>query len=88
MGALRAWVASIRRSPWRGLAVVAVAGALVAGAIVLATRPGPAPSPPASVRAVALGDSVPYGHGLSNPYLTPQIGLPVRDTRPAAVSAE
>ena len=79
MGALRAWVASIRRSPWRGLAVVAVAGALVAGAIVLATRPGPAPPPPASVRAVALGDSVPYGHGLSNPYLTPQIGLPVRD---------
>jgi hypothetical protein len=31
------------------------------------------------VRAVALGDSVPYGHGLSNPYLTPQIGLPGRD---------
>ncbi len=25
---------------------------------------------------VALGDSVPYGHGLANPYLTPQIGLP------------
>ena len=29
-------------------------------------RPGPSPS----------GDSVPYGHGLANPYLTPQIGLP------------
>ncbi len=25
---------------------------------------------------MALGDSVPYGHGLANPYLTPQIGLP------------
>jgi hypothetical protein len=31
------------------------------------------------VRAVALGDSVPYGHGLANPYLTPQIGLPSVD---------
>ena len=29
-----------------------------------------------STRAVALGDSVPYGHGLANPYVTPQIGLP------------
>ena len=32
---------------------------------------------PASVtRYVALGDSVPYGHGLNNPYITAQIGLP------------
>jgi hypothetical protein len=30
----------------------------------------------ASNRYVALGDSVPYGHGLANPYTTPQIGLP------------
>ena len=46
---------------------------------MLATRsspPAPAPSPAASTRAVALGDSVPYGHGLANPYVTPQIGLP------------
>jgi hypothetical protein len=61
------------------LAVVAVVGALVAGVVLVVTRPGPAPSPPASVRAVALGDSVPYGHGLANPYLTPQIGLPRND---------
>jgi hypothetical protein len=40
--------------------------------------PGPAPPPPPVERAVALGDSVPYGHGLANPYQTPQIGLPVR----------
>ncbi len=55
--------------------------ALVAGGVVLATRSSPpapttAPSPALSTRAVALGDSVPYGHGLANPYLTPQIGLP------------
>jgi hypothetical protein len=55
--------------------------ALVAGGVALATRnsqPAPtiAPSPTLSTRAVALGDSVPYGHGLANPYLTPQIGLP------------
>jgi hypothetical protein len=79
VGRLRAWGAAIRRSPWRGLAVVAVAGALVAGAVLVATHGHPAPSPPPSVRAVALGDSVPYGHGLANPYLTPQIGLPASD---------
>ena len=38
--------------------------------------PTTAPSPALSTRAVALGDSVPYGHGLANPYPTPQIGLP------------
>lgn len=79
MGRLRTWGAVLRRSPWRGLAVVAVVGALVTGVVLLSTHPGPAPSPPASVRAVALGDSVPYGHGLANPYLTPQIGLPSSD---------
>jgi hypothetical protein len=70
------------------LAVVAVVGALVAGGVLLATRPGPAPTPPPSVRAVALGDSVPYGHGLANPYLTPQIGLPSGDVSqgPAALA--
>ena len=78
MGRLRAWGAALRRSPWRGLAVVGVVGALAAGAVLLATRPGTAPPPP-SVRAVAFGDSVPYGHGLANPYLTPQIGLPSGD---------
>jgi hypothetical protein len=51
---------------------------LIAGGILLATRPGKptALTPFASTRAVALGDSVPYGHGLANPYLTPQLGLP------------
>jgi hypothetical protein len=29
-----------------------------------------------TTRYVALGDSVPYGHGLANPYPQPQIGLP------------
>ena len=87
MGRLRAWGAAIRRSPWRGLAVVGVVGALAAGAVLLATLPGTAPPPP-SVRAVAFGDSVPYGHGLANPYLTPQIGLPSGDISqgPAALA--
>ena len=55
--------------------------ALVVGGVVLATRPaaarptaGPRRGP--RQRAVALGDSVPDGHGLHNPYLTPQVGLP------------
>jgi hypothetical protein len=88
VGRLRAWGAAIRRSPWRALAAVAVVGALVAGVVLVATHRGRAPSPAASVRAVALGDSVPYGHGLANPYLTPQIGLPARDVSqgPAALA--
>lgn len=79
MGRLREWGSALRRSPWRGLLVVVVVGALVATGVVLATRPGPTPTPPVSTRAVALGDSVPYGHGLANPYETPQIGLPISD---------
>lgn len=90
MGRLRSWGATLRRSPGRGLAAVAVVGALVAGVVLVATHSGPAPSPPppASLRAVALGDSVPYGHGLANPYPTPQIGLPSRDVSqgPAALA--
>ncbi len=39
----------------------------------------PTPQPVQSTRAVALGDSVPYGHGLANPYPTPQLGLPSSD---------
>ncbi len=53
--------------------------ALVAGGVVVATRsspPTPTHAPKVLTRAVALGDSVPYGHGLANPYRTPQIGLP------------
>ena len=82
MGSLRRWRGGALRSPvfW-GVALVVVA-ALVTTAVVLATRPGPsAPSPTTSTRSVALGDSVPYGHGLANPYPTPQLGLP-----PSAVS--
>jgi hypothetical protein len=73
--------------------------ALVAGSVVLVTRSAPPPSvptppPPPTTRAVALGDSVPYGHGLANPYLTPQIGLPAtavsegpsRDAYPSLVA--
>src|SRR5271163_3785726 len=82
MGRLQTWSTAARRS--RGAQVVAavvVVLVLVAGGVALATRssqppPTIAPSPAVSTRAVALGDSVPYGHGLANPYLTPQIGLP------------
>ncbi len=78
MGRLQTWGAAARRSPvfWGVTAVVVVA--LVAGGVVLATRSSqpPVPTPSTSTRAVALGDSVPYGHGLANPYLTPQQGLP------------
>ena len=72
------------RSPVFLVTVGVVAIALIAGGVVLATRStkAPAPTTPAvTTRAVALGDSVPYGHGLANPYLTPQRGLP-----PGAVS--
>ena len=81
MGRLQTWGAAARHSrPFQVVAAVVVV-ALVAGGVVLATRstapaPSPPPKPAPSTRAVALGDSVPYGHGLANPYLTPQIGLP------------
>ncbi len=66
---------------WVAVAVILVAVGVTAG--VLATRSSsPPPPPPApTTRAVALGDSVPYGHGLANPYPTPELGLP-----PTAVS--
>ena len=86
------WESREARAPRGGaplpflVAVGVVVVALVAGGVVLATRstraPAPAPAtPPVTTRAVAFGDSVPYGHGLANPYLTPQRGLP-----PSAVS--
>ena len=68
-----------RPALWVGLAVVLAAAGVTAG--VLTTRsstPPPRPTPPLT-RAVALGDSVPYGHGLANPYPTPQLGLPSQD---------
>src|SRR5580693_9073493 len=71
MGRLQTWGDAARHS--RVFQVVA--GVVV----IVATRsgpPAPTPTPEVSTRAVALGDSVPYGHGLANPYLTPQIGLP------------
>jgi lysophospholipase L1-like esterase len=79
MGRLQTWGDAARHS--RVLQVVAgvVVIALVAGGVVVATRSGPpAPThaPKVLTRAVALGDSVPYGHGLANPYRTSQIGLP------------
>jgi hypothetical protein len=79
MGRLQTWGAAARHSRVFWVVAVFVVVALVAGGVVLVTRSSPPPSsPPPSVstRAVALGDSVPYGHGLANPYLTPQIGLP------------
>src|SRR5579872_4998811 len=81
MGKLQSWAAAARRSPlpWVMAALVVVAAA--AGGLVIATRSTTPPSitPAQSSRAVAFGDSVPYGHGLANPYLTPQIGLPSND---------
>jgi hypothetical protein len=83
MGRLQTWGSTARRSRGVQVTVAVVVVALVAGGIALATRSGrapttvPSPSPARSTRAVALGDSVPYGHGLANPYQTPQIGLPV-----------
>jgi hypothetical protein len=81
MGRLQSWVDAVRRSPlpWAAAGVVLIAA--VVGGVLLGTRAShpPAPSPTQTVRAVALGDSVPYGHGLANPYLTPQIGLPSSD---------
>ena len=53
-------------------AVVLLAGGILAVEALRTTSP----SPPPSTRYVALGDSVPYGHGLNNPYITAQIGLP------------
>lgn len=78
MGRLQSWFSSARRSPvfWALSTVVVLA--LVTGGVVLATRStsSPAPTTSTSTRAVALGDSVPYGHGVHNPYQTPQVGLP------------
>ncbi|HEY6425845.1 MAG TPA: hypothetical protein VIX84_01300, partial [Acidimicrobiales bacterium] len=79
MGRLRTWGEAARRSPLIGVGIVVVVGALVAGGVLLATRPSPPPQPQTSTRAVALGDSVPYGHGLANPYVTPRPGLPSSD---------
>ena len=81
MGRLQTWGAAARRSRPSRWWPPSWSLALVAGGIVLATRSATRPrlAPghrPSSTRAVALGDSVPYGHGLANPYLTPQIGLP------------
>ncbi|HSZ36246.1 MAG TPA: hypothetical protein VK773_04060, partial [Acidimicrobiales bacterium] len=58
---------------------VVLVGAVVAGVVLLTTQPASVPPSQASTRSVALGDSVPYGHGLANPYVTPQIGLPRSD---------
>ena len=72
-------MANLRRSPAFWVALAAAVIALGAGGVVLATHGSQAPTPATSTRAVALGDSVPYGHGLANPYPTPRIGLPPRD---------
>ena len=78
MAKLRNVIASARRSRLALAAGAVALAAVVAGGVVLATQstPPPGPSPQASTRAVALGDSVPYGHGLANPNRTPQDGLP------------
>ncbi len=66
---------------WAALAVVLLAVGAAVG--LLTTRATPPPNHHQtghpSTRLVALGDSVPYGHGLANPYLTPQLGLPAHD---------
>ncbi|HVT41467.1 MAG TPA: hypothetical protein VHD39_00685 [Acidimicrobiales bacterium] len=78
MGRLDSWRAAARHSPrlW-GLVGIVVVALVASGIVYVTTRSTPTrPSSPPSTRAVALGDSVPYGHGLANPYLTPQVGLP------------
>ena len=63
----------------RGLATLPLAGLLLAGTpLVAGAAPASAGAAP-SGRYVALGDSVPYGHGLANPYSTPEVGLPPDD---------
>jgi hypothetical protein len=80
MGRLQTWGAAARHSRVVQVIAAVVVLAVVAGGVVLVSRSAPPPNvptpPPPVTRAVALGDSVPYGHGLANPYLTPQIGLP------------
>ena len=91
MDRLHSWHSAARRSPSSGLLVaVALVVALVGRRRRAGHRGTPTPAPTAhttSTRAVALGDSVPYGHGLHNPYLTPQVGparqLVSRRDRPA-----
>jgi hypothetical protein len=79
MGRLHSWFGAARRSRrvWVVAAAVVLALAAAGGATLASRTPAPAPpSPGPSTRAVALGDSVPYGHGLHNPYRTAQVGLP------------
>jgi hypothetical protein len=81
MGRLQTWGAAARHSRVFQVVAAIVVLALVAGGIALTVHsstapPSSTPKPLPTTRAVALGDSVPYGHGLANPYLTPQIGLP------------
>ena len=78
MGRLQTWGAAARRSPVFWFVTTVVTLSLVAGSAVLVSRSAGPPTPPVptTTRAVALGDSVPYGHGLHNPYTTPQVGLP------------
>ena len=81
MGRLQSWIGSVRRSPVPWVVAGVVLIAVIVGGVVIATRgtSPPTPQPVQSTRAVALGDSVPYGHGLANPYPTPQRGLPSED---------
>jgi len=81
MGRLEHRGGAARRSPAKTALVMVVSLVvlgLVVGGVALATRTSgqTGPSPTTSTRAVALGDSVPYGHGLHNPYPTPRFGLP------------
>jgi hypothetical protein len=80
MGRLQTWGDAARHSRVIQIVAAVVVIALVAGGVVVATRSSPPPThaPKTLTRVVALGDSVPYGHGLANPYRTPQIGLPAR----------
>jgi hypothetical protein len=55
------------QNPWTGPFNVSSGGRYV-------TVPTATPPPAAPTRYVAMGDSVPYGHGLVNPYRTAQIG--------------
>lgn len=67
----------MRRMTNRWSLLVLSSVVLLAGGLLAVEASGATSTPrPPSTRYVALGDSVPYGHGLDNPYTSAQIGLP------------
>jgi hypothetical protein len=76
MSGMRGSGMRMRRMGNRWNLFVMGAAVLLAGGLTSVEASAATAKPISSMRYVALGDSVPYGHGLSNPYTTAQIGLP------------